>query len=146
MLADLGFYLLFLCAITAVYGVVSAVMAAAWRHRRLYRSSRLAATAACVMTISAAAIMWYSLFQRDYSVQYIFRNSSNDLPKIYTFTAFWSSLEGSHFLWTMLISIYTTIALWTANKDNEHIMPYVAASLQAVMAWMFYLLVSHSDP
>ncbi len=135
MLADLGFYLLFLCTFTAIYGVVSAVLSAVWRHRRLYRSSRLAATCCCVMTITAALILWYSLFQRDYSIGYIFKNSSNDLPQIYTLTAFWSSLEGSHFLWTMLITIYSTIALWTANKDNEHIMPFVSASLQAVMAW-----------
>lgn len=146
MLADLGFYLLFLCCMTTCYGVISAVLAAIWRHRRLYRSSRFAGTAAAVMCVTAAGIMVYSLYQRDYSIGYIFKNSSNDLPPIYTLTAFWSSLEGSHFLWTMLLSIYSTIALWTYTKDNEHIMPYVSGSLQAVLAWMFYLLVSHSDP
>jgi cytochrome c-type biogenesis protein CcmF len=146
VLADLGFYLLFLCCAATCYGVVAAVLAAYWRHRRLYRSSRLAVTAACVMALGAAAILWWSLFHRDYSIAYIFRNSSNDLPAHYTFTAFWSALEGSHFLWTLLLTIYSTIALWTYSKDNEHIMPYVAASLQAVLAWMFYLLISHSDP
>ena len=146
MLADLGFYLLFLCLLTCVYGVVASLGAAYWRHRRLYRSARLAATAAAVMAASAAALLWVLFFTRDYSVAYVFKNSSNDLPSVYTLTAFWSALEGSHFLWTLLISVYATIALWTANRDNEHIMPYVAASLQAVMAWMFYLLVTHSDP
>ena len=146
MLADLGFYLLLLCLLCTSYGLIAAVLAAWWRHRRLYRSSRLALTTTCVMAASAAALLWYSFFQRDYSIAYIFKTSSNDLPQIYTLSAFWSSLEGSHFLWTLLLSIYSTIALWTYSRDNEHIMPYVAASLQAVLAWMFYLLISHSDP
>ena len=146
MLADLGFYLLLLCCISSIYGVLSAVLAAVWRHRRLYRSSRLALSSSCVMAVVAAGILVYSLFQRDYSIAYIFKNSSNDLPQIYTLTAFWCSLEGSHFLWTLLLTVYATLALWTYNKDNEHIMPYVSASLQAVLSWMFYLLISYSDP
>ena len=146
MYADLGFFLLLLCCIATVYGTISSVVAAKFRHRRLYRSARLALTATCVMCISAAVLMWVMLFSRDYSVGYIFRNSSNDLPWYFTITAFWSALEGSHFLWTMLLTVYSTIALWTASRDNEHIMPYVSASLQAVLGWMFYLLISHSDP
>lgn len=146
MLADLGFFLLFLCCVTSIYGAVAATLAAFWRHRRLYRSARAAITVTCILSVTAAAILWYSLYQRDYSVAYIFKNSSNDLPLVYTFTAFWSSLEGSHFLWTLLMTIYACIALWTYSKDNEHIMPYVAASLASVMGWMYYLLVSHSDP
>ncbi len=146
MLGDLGFFLLFLCCVTTIYGVLAAVFAAYWRHLRLYRSSRNALTATAIMCVTASGILWYSLFQRDYSVAYIFKNSSNDLPAFYTLTAFWCSLEGSHLLWTLLLSVYSCIALWTYSKDNEHIMPYVSGSLQAVLAWMFYLLISHSDP
>lgn len=146
MLADIGFYLLFLSCLVTGYGVLSGVLSAVWRHRQLFQSSRIALTTAAVMCLGASIILWYLLFQRDYSVAYIFKNSSNDLPAFYTFTAFWCSLEGSHLLWTLLISTFGAIAMWTYNKDNEHIMPYVAASLQAVMCWMYYLLITHSDP
>ena len=145
-MADLGFFLLFLCCLMSCYTFLASLGAARWRHRRLYSSAKYAVTITAVMSWSAAIILWYLLYQRDYSVGYIWKNSSNDLPIMYTFTAFWSSLEGSHFLWTLLIATFTTIALWTGAKNNEHIMPYVAASLSAVSAWMFYLLVSYSDP
>ncbi len=85
-------------------------------------------------------------FQRDYSVGYIARNSSDDLPFFYTFSAFWSALEGSHFLWTLLISIVTTVAIWTYAPINEHLMPMVSATFQAVLSWMYFLLISFSDP
>jgi cytochrome c-type biogenesis protein CcmF len=106
----------------------------------------VAATASAGLCLSAALILWFLLMQHDYSVAYIFKNSSNDLPPIYRITAFWSSLEGSHTLWTLLLSLFSAIALWTAQKDNEHILPWVNAALQAVLTWMFYMSISHSDP
>jgi cytochrome c-type biogenesis protein CcmF len=146
MLADVGFYLLFLSGLATAYGTGAAVLSGLWRHRRFFRSARIAATASTIMTLIAAGILWYLFFQRDYSVAYVFKNSSDDLPRMYTITAFWSSLEGSHFLWTILLSVFGTLAVWTAARDNEHILPAVAASIMAVLSWMYYLLVSHSDP
>lgn len=134
MLADVGFDLLFLAGLATAYGTGAAVLSGAWRHRRFFRSARIAATASTAMTLIAAAILWYLFFQRDYSVAYVFKNSSDDLPRIYTITAFWSSLEGSHFLWTILLSTFGTIAIWTASRDNEHIMPWVTASVMAVLS------------
>ena len=146
MLGNLGFLLMFLCAIASTYGVVASFTAAFTRHRQLYYSSRLAATMVSVMCMVGIILIIYLFYQRDFSLVYIAKNSSLDLPALYTFTALWSSLEGSHFLWTFFISIFVTVAVWTNAKDNEHIMPYVLGTLQAVQAWMFYLLITHSDP
>jgi cytochrome c-type biogenesis protein CcmF len=146
MLANYGFYLIFLCFICSFYGFASAILAAYWRHRRLYMSSKLAMTVTFVSVFAATVLMIYAFYQRDYSVNYIAKNSSNDLPALFTFTALWSSLEGSHLLWTMFLSCVATICIWTHSRDNEHIMPYVSAALQAVLAWMFYLAITHSDP
>ena len=146
MLADLGFFLLYLCTILSAYSTVSSIFAGRMRHRRLFRSAKIATTASAVLCLLASLILWFLLFQHDYSVAYIFKNSSNDLPPIYRVTAFWSSLEGSHTLWTLLLSIFSAIALWTASRDNEHIMPWVNAALQAVLTWMFYMAISYSDP
>ena len=146
MFADLGFYFCLLGLILSIYGTAASLASAWLKHRRLYRSAKYAATASGLLIIVAAILLWVMLFNRDYSVKYIFENSSNDLPQLYTLTAFWSSLAGSHFFWSLLMAVFSVIAHWTYSKDNEHIMPYVSAFLQAVMIWMFYLLVSFSDP
>lgn len=146
MAADFGFYLMLLCCLASGYGMISALAAAKLRHRRLYFSSKMALTATLVMGLCAAGLLFYLLFTRDYSVSYVMRNSSNDLPWWFTITAFWCALEGSHFLWTLLMTFVSFIAIWTYSKDNEHIMPYVSATLQGVMAWMYYLAVTYSDP
>ena len=147
MIANYGFLLLLLCLITSLYGVFSALIAAKLRHKRLYLSSKMALTATTMMAIVASGLLVYSFYQRDYNILYVMKNSSNDLPPLYTLTAFWSSLEEkSHTLWTLLLSIVSCVAVWTHSKDNEHIMPYVCAALQLILAWMFLLTVSHSDP
>lgn len=146
MFADLGFYYCLLGLILSIYGTGASFFAAIYKHQRLYRSAKYAATAAGGLIVIASILLWIMFYQRDYSVAYIFKNSSNDLPAYYTLTAFWSALEGSHFLWAVLLSIFTVIAHWSYSKDNEHIMPYVSMFLQAVMIWMFYLLISFSDP
>lgn len=146
MWPDLGFFLLFFCCLLSIYGSIASLGAALLRHKRLFYSAKISGTCVTVMAVTASLILWVLFFKRDYSVDYIFKNSSNDLPIGYTITAFWSSLEGSHLLWTLLLTIFSTLSFWTAAKDNEHIMPYVSASLQAVLGWMFYLAVTYSDP
>ncbi len=51
MLANYGFFLIFLCFICSVYGFLSAIMAAFWRHKRLYLSSKLAMTVSCASVL-----------------------------------------------------------------------------------------------
>jgi cytochrome c-type biogenesis protein CcmF len=146
MPAHLGFIFLLFALIFSVYGLFANFFAAVKRHRRLYRSGRIAATMMALFVVLASVVMWLSLFSRDYSIAYIWRNSSNDLPPFYTFTTFWSALEGSHLLWTLLLCVFAAIGLWTGNRDNEHIMPWVGVALLLVTSWMLYLSVSYSDP
>ena len=146
MWADLGFYLLLLSCLFSVYGVCAALVGARFGHRRLYRSAKAAASTVMVLSVFAALLLWVLLYARDFSIKYVFENSSYDLPIRYTLSAFWSALEGSHFLWALLMAIYSAIAHWTYADENEHIMPYVSATLQAVLAWMFYLAITYSDP
>ncbi len=145
-LANLGFFLLFTCFILSIYGAIAGLVAAKLRHRRLYRSTKYALTLTAVLSVIAAIMLWFLFFQREFAVNYVFKNSSLDLPLRYTFTAFWSSLEGSHFLWTVFLTLCSTLAIWTHAKDNEHIMPYVASAMLMVQVFMYYLLISHSDP
>jgi cytochrome c-type biogenesis protein CcmF len=146
MVSDYGFFLLLLCTITSIYGAVAALFSGWFRHRRLYYSAKVAALSSTLMVWTAAIILWYLLFARDYSVAYVAKNSSNDLPVFYTFTAFWSALEGSHLLWTLLLATFSGIVHLAAAKDNEHLMPYVSTTLQTIVAWMFYLAVTASNP
>ncbi|NRA66372.1 MAG: heme lyase CcmF/NrfE family subunit [Pseudobacteriovorax sp.] len=146
MQANYGFFIMLTCCLVSIYGVLASLMAAKWRHRQLYISAKIALTISTILVSIAGFILFDAFLDRDYSFEYVAKNSSNDLPFMFTITAFWSSLEGSHMLWTWLQAIVACIAIWTYTRENEHVMPYVSATLQAVLAWMFYLALDHSDP
>ncbi len=146
MLADFAYFLLLLCLFSSIYGALASFAAAKYRHLRLFRSAKMASFATLGLALLAAGLLWGLLLSRDFSVAYVHKISSSDLPFTYTLAAFWASLEGSHFLWTLLLAVYTAIAQASYAKDNEVIMPYVSGTLQAILAWMFYLAVFHSDP
>ncbi|MES2746292.1 MAG: hypothetical protein V4655_12750, partial [Bdellovibrionota bacterium] len=80
MFANHGFFLILLGFIVTLYGFFASILSAYWRHRRLYLSSKFAMTAACAIAVLSSALVVYSLFQRDYALAYVAKNSSNDLP------------------------------------------------------------------
>lgn len=154
-MAHLGFYLCLFGLLLSGYSMwVSCMsMGYGWLGSRmgsvshaLHRSSYRAMWVSCASVVSASLILWILLWQRDYSVEYIFKNSSDDLPLFYTITAFWSSLEGSHLFWSLILALIGTIAISTVPRSLKPYAPYLHMFISGVMVWMYLLLVSYSDP
>ncbi len=146
MRPELGFFLLLMCMVLSGYGAFASLVSAWTKKRSLWLSARVATTVSFVLCLVSAGVLWSGLFNHDYSIKYVLENSSNDLPYLFRFTAFWSSLEGSHFLWTLLMQLMVVIGLWVYHRNNEHIMPHVSLFLQSVLCWMYWLATSYSDP
>ncbi|NBW80537.1 hypothetical protein EBR21_02175, partial [bacterium] len=100
----------------------------------------------CTCILFAAGVLWTGLITNDFSISYVFRNSAADMPPIYLLTAFWSSLEGSHLLWTMIMSIVVSISLLTLREKNEPILPGLLAAYGFCLSFMTLLLVWASAP
>lgn len=146
MYAQLGFFLLALALMASIYGTLASLASSRIKDNRLFISAKIANLVSTLLILLAGLLLVILLFQRDYSLSYIYKNSSDDLPLLYTFSAFWSALEGSHFLWTSLLALVSSLALYTYTPSNRHLIPYVSAVLQAVMTWMLYMATSYSDP
>ena len=154
-MVHLGFYLCFFGLVLSGYSMWVSLLSLrlvspAWRARRaacLWQlSSHRAMLVSCVAVMGAAFILWYLLWQRDYSVEYIYKNSSHDLPPWYTITAFWSSLEGSHLLWSLILALVSGVAISTIPRNLQALRPYLHLFISGVMVWMYLLLVTFSDP
>jgi cytochrome c-type biogenesis protein CcmF len=146
MFGDFGFVLLFLASIVSLYSVGASLLSVRLRHAPLLLSAKLGAGLVCALTLSAALLLFYLFYEHDFSVQYVQRNSSTDLPIHFLLSAFWAALEGSHLLWTLLLSIVSAVAIWTVAADNRPLLPYLIATLQSVLSWMLILALTYSDP
>lgn len=150
-MAEFGFGFISLALIFSVYSFVQGLLASFAPLQSLSRFSHQTSGKRSLYLVSffiglASIILWNGLLTHDFSVTYIFRNSSLDMPKLYLLTSFWSSLEGSHLLWTALLSIMASLCLMTVNKDNEPLIPGLVTILAGTMIFMTLLCVWASAP
>ena len=146
MLRELGYLLLVFCFLTSSYGSLSGLLSSISKQKALLLSSRVASLYSFILAFLASAVLSYSFFNADFSILYVYKNSSNDLPAFYRLSALWSSLEGSHLLWTLLLSFCVSFSLWIFKKENEFFLPLVSFLAQGILSWMFFLCISSSNP
>ena len=146
MFGDFGFALLLFASIVSLYSVTASIVSVRMQHAALLQSAKLGSALVCALTFCAAALLFFLFYEHDFSLLYVQRNSSTDLPLRYLLSAFWAALEGSHLLWTLLLSIVSAVAIWTVAVDNRPLLPYLIAALQSVLSWMLILALTYSDP
>jgi len=145
LIANAGFYLLFLCCVFSLYGSVTAFLSVRLSSPRFLQSAHLSAMFVTISSSIAAALLLAGLLMSNYQIRYIAHNTSGDLPFFYKITAFWSSQEGSHFLWTWIIVLFSFVAQKRYRSSLKPYAPYVSGVLQALLAWMFFIAITYSD-
>ena len=133
----IGQLALALALLLAFYSVVANVVGARRSIAPLIASARHALWAMCAMVTIAIAVLWMSLLQSDFTLEYVAAYSSRTLPTIYKFTSLWGGQQGSLLLWTWLLSIFTAIVAVQNRRRNPAIAPYALAVL--AMLAMFFL-------
>lgn len=145
-MVELGFYTLVLALCLSVYGMAMGLFALARPQRGVVYSGRNALIGVNACVLFASGVLWIALITHDFSVSYVFRNSAADMPPIYLLTAFWSSLEGSHLLWTMIMSVIVSVSLLSVREKNQSLMPGLLATYGFCLTFMTLLLVWASAP
>src|SRR5688500_14873932 len=74
----------------------------------LIRSGERALYATFGFTLLASIGIWTALFTHDFSIKFVASYTSSNLPKIYTFTAFWAGQAGSLLFWSLILALYAT--------------------------------------
>ncbi|HEX6384003.1 MAG TPA: heme lyase CcmF/NrfE family subunit [Anaerolineae bacterium] len=140
MIADLGYFALLLAFLAAVYAV-----GAAWygRHRderRWVESARNATIATLPLVLLACALLVLSILRSDFSVEYVWRVSSRDMPTYLKVTSLWGGQAGSLLFWNLLLAAFTATAMARSWKRQKELMPY--ALIVAGITQIFFLGIS----
>ena len=101
----------------------------------LIRTGRLSWYAMLVSASVAAVILSRLIFTHQFQFNYVWSNSSRDLPTKYLFSAFWAGQEGSFLLWTLMTAVVGVIALKTSRRFEGPVMAILGLS-QAFMLSM----------
>jgi cytochrome c-type biogenesis protein CcmF len=143
----LGLSAVWVALLLSLYGIVAAIIGVRRKRRDLVRSAEAAAYTNLLLLTIANLAMVYGLVTRDFSIQYVAQVGSHATPLLFTIISLWSALEGSILFWGWVLALYTAAAVWLNRKgDYGALLPYANATMLAVGAFFYLLLVGPSNP
>lgn len=143
---EFGFFALCFGLLLSVYGLVLGLYSNVKPHTALISSSRNALIAVFICVFAASLTLWNALFSHDFSVKYVYLNSAANMPPVYLLTSFWSALEGSHLLWTLILSFVCAFSLCTVKTKNHALYPTLCVVFGLVLTFMLGLCVFVCSP
>ena len=80
-----------------------------------------------------------AILANDFSLRYVFENSSRETPVFFKVLALWSADEGSLLLWNLILAGYIAAVAFRFRRRRPETLPWVLAVLYVVQ--VFYLLL-----
>jgi cytochrome c-type biogenesis protein CcmF len=143
---DLGRAALIVCLGLAVYAVLAGAIAAGTRRRRLAESAENAILASFLGALVASGVLLTALLRHDFSLVYVWRHTSLELPRPYTVSAFWGGQEGSLLLWLLVLTGFSAVAVLLARRSTRSLLAWTVPVLGAVITFFAFLLVVVASP
>lgn len=136
----LGEVALWVALLMAAWSATVSFAGATQGRRDLVLSGERAVYATFGFVLLASVGLWTALFAHDFSIKFVASYTSANLPKVYTFTAFWAGQSGSLLFWCLILSLYGALAVWFGRGERTRVfMPWVAGTMGVIT--LFFLLV-----
>jgi cytochrome c-type biogenesis protein CcmF len=129
-----------------LYALGAGAYAALRGRRRLHESAVNAVFAAFGATAVASLVLLAALATRDFSLEYVARSTSRELPLGYTLAAFWSGQAGSLLLWLLVLTGAGSAALALNRRLVREVLPWTVPVLAGVATFFGLLLVFIASP
>ncbi|MBN9623190.1 MAG: heme lyase CcmF/NrfE family subunit, partial [Actinobacteria bacterium] len=135
-----------LLALAFFVAATSAITAVVWRHddarvvlarRGVYVVFGLLLT--CVVLIEIA------MATNQFHLNIVAEHSSRETPMFYKLAAMWSSQEGSLLLWSFVLSVAASLALYSTRHKLREIVPWATAVMMGVGAFFIGLMLFGPD-
>ena len=145
-MSDLGTIALMIALAACLYGTVVPHLGVRTNNWNLIRSAQNASIISFFLIVIASGVLIHALVVSDFSIFYVWRNSSVDMPMFFKVTAFWGGLEGSLLFWILVQSFFAMIVAFRYQYSNREIIPYVIATLNGILCFLLVLLLGWSNP
>ncbi|MEA2449607.1 MAG: cytochrome c-type biosis protein CcmF [Thermoleophilaceae bacterium] len=140
-MADVGWACLVVGLLVATYSCGAALYGALSGKRQFVVSARRGMYFLAGLMVLAFVLIEAAFARSDFSFNLVASYSSTDTPLFYKLTAVWSSQEGSLLLWVFLLSIMSSVALYTTRRRHREIAPYANAVLSGIAVFFLGLIV-----
>ncbi|HEX3872659.1 MAG TPA: cytochrome c biogenesis protein CcsA, partial [Solirubrobacteraceae bacterium] len=144
--ASVGRAALVLALCVCVYGIGASLYGARTGRREWVDSGRRSVYALAVIVSVAFGILELAFLRSDFSFDTVANTSSLTTPTFYRAAAVWSSQEGSLLLWLLLLSLWSSLAIFLTRKTLREVVPYATAVLLGFGAFFASMTVFLASP
>ncbi|HEY5188956.1 MAG TPA: cytochrome c-type biogenesis CcmF C-terminal domain-containing protein [Solirubrobacteraceae bacterium] len=145
-MAVVGRTLLIFGLISAIYGLCASLYGARAGGHVWVDSGRRAMYVLAGMAVGAFVILDVAFVRSDFSYNIVASGSSTTTPAFYRAAAIWSTQQGSLLLWVMLISCWSSLALFLTRRRVREIVPYAQGVLFTLCTFFIGLNVFFANP
>ena len=95
---------------------------------------------ALLLLLTSAGIVAAFVGDR-YEFWYVASYSNRELDTYFKVAGLWAGQRGSLVFWTLLLSVFSSIAVFQNRRRNREFMPYVAGTLLATLSFLLVVLL-----
>jgi cytochrome c-type biogenesis protein CcmF len=140
MIADLGFFALIIAFGVSIYAAVAAWYGNRVDEPRWIESARNAVILVFPLVAIAAGTIIISLLNNDFSIEYVWRVSSIEMPTYLKVTSLWGGQAGSLLFWNLLLAAFAAVVMMRKWNVDHELMPFVIVVISFTQ--IFFLGIS----
>src|SRR5947209_15320340 len=140
-MAALGSSCLVLSLAVCAYGIVAAIYGVRSGRVEFTDSARRSVYALAGILTVAFAVLELAFLRNDFTFNTVADTSSRTTPALYRAAAVWSSQEGSLLLWALLLSLWSSLALFLVRRRMRDGCAYATAVLLGLAGFFVALMI-----
>lgn len=137
----LGEFALWIALPVAIWGMALGFLGGRSQRGDLVLSAERSIHAvSLLLTLASVGVMAAFLGDR-FEYWYVASYSNRDLETFYKVTGLWAGQRGSLLFWALLLSYFSSIAVFLNRRRNREFIPYVVGVLQGILTFFVVVLL-----
>jgi len=137
---------LWVALLMAAWSAVTSFAGGQMGREDLVASGRRGLYATAAMILLASIGLWTALLTHDFSLKYVASNTSANMPKIYVFAAFWGGQAGSMLFWTLILALYSALAIWGVREKGRELASWACGTLALILLFFIATTCFKANP
>jgi cytochrome c-type biogenesis protein CcmF len=144
--ADLGNYALMAAMVFAAFAGAASIFGTRRGDPRLLEVGQRSVYVMTGLVTISVIILWSLILKDDFRFNYIAGHSNADLPMMYKIGSLWAGQEGSLLLWTWILCLYSSAAVFSQRRRHNRLLPIAIPVMMITALFFLYLNNFSSNP
>jgi cytochrome c-type biogenesis protein CcmF len=146
MLAEIGYGIIVVAFVVALYSVCAAIYGERTKSATMVESARRAMLLLWPLITLGAGSLIYLLVTNHFEVSFVYEVTSRSMPTYLKVTAWWGGQAGSLVFWSWLMSAFASLVTLRKWQRDREFLPWVIVVTALTTAFFLGLVVFYENP